>query len=52
VGEVVNVLSALIQNRMMANAVATFQYGTHPFFTPSPIPYPIVNAAEVALTKL
>jgi NADH oxidase (H2O2-forming) len=52
VGEVVNVLSALIQNRMTANAVATFQYGTHPFFTPSPIPYPIVNAAEVALTKL
>ncbi len=52
VGEVVNVLSALIQNKMTADAVATFQYGTHPFFTPSPIPYPIVNAAEVALTKL
>jgi NADH oxidase (H2O2-forming) len=52
VGEVVNVLSALIQNRMTASAVATFQYGTHPFFTPSPIPYPIVNAAEVALTRL
>ena len=52
VGEVVNVLAALIQNRMTANEVATFQYGTHPFFTPSPIPYPIVNAAEVALTKL
>jgi len=52
VGEVVNVLAALIQNRMTANAVATFQYGTHPFFTPSPIPYPIVNAAEVALNKL
>ena len=52
VGEVVNVLAALIQNRMTANQVATFQYGTHPFFTPSPIPYPIVNAAEVALLKL
>jgi NADH oxidase (H2O2-forming) len=52
VGEVVNILSALIQNRMTADAVATFQYGTHPFFTPSPIPYPIVNAAELALTKL
>jgi len=52
VGEVVNVLSALIQNRMTADAVATFQYGTHPFFTPSPIPYPIVNAAEMALTRL
>jgi NADH oxidase (H2O2-forming) len=52
VGEVVNVLAALIQNRMTANQVATFQYGTHPFFTPSPIPYPIVNAAEVALLNL
>lgn len=52
VGEVVNVLAALIQNRMTANQVATFQYGTHPFFTPSPIPYPIVNAAEAALLKL
>ena len=51
VGEVVNVISALIQNKMTINAVATFQYGTHPFFTPSPIPYPIVNAAEVALTR-
>jgi len=52
VGEVVNVLAALIQNRMTANQVATFQYGTHPFFTPSPIPYPIVNAADAALLKL
>ena len=52
VGEVVNVLAALVQNRMTASKVATFQYGTHPFFTPSPIPYPIVNAAEMALAKL
>jgi len=52
VGEVINVLAALIENRMTANKVATFQYGTHPFFTPSPIPYPIVNAAEIALAKL
>ena len=52
VGEAVNVLAALIQNRMTANQVATFQYGTHPFFTPSPIPYPIVNAADAALLKL
>ena len=52
VGEAVNVLAALIQNRMTANQVATFQYGTHPFFTPSPIPYPIANAADAALLKL
>lgn len=50
VGELVNVLAALIQNRMTAEQVATFQYGTHPFFTPSPIPYPVANAAEIALS--
>ena len=52
VGEVVNILTALIQSRMTANEVATFQFGTHPFFTPSPVPYPIANAAEIALAKL
>ncbi len=51
VGEVVNILACLIQNRMKADEVVTFQYGTHPFLTPSPVPYPIVNAAEIALTK-
>jgi pyruvate/2-oxoglutarate dehydrogenase complex dihydrolipoamide dehydrogenase (E3) component len=51
VGEVVNILACLIQNRMRADEIVTFQYGTQPFFTPSPIAYPIVNAAEVALTK-
>jgi len=49
---VVNTLAALIQNRMMAHEVATFRYGIHPFFTPSPISFPVVNTAEVALTKL
>jgi NADPH-dependent 2,4-dienoyl-CoA reductase/sulfur reductase-like enzyme len=52
VGEVVNVLAALIQNRTRANEIATFQYGTHPFFTPSPIVYPIANAAEAALLMM
>lgn len=51
-GEVVNILAALIQNKITASELATFQYGTHPLFTPSPIAYPIVNAAEVALAKL
>jgi len=49
---VVNVLVALIQNRMMAHEAATFRYSMHLFLTPSPIPYPVVNAVEVALTKL
>lgn len=51
-GEVVNILVALIQKRMKADEVVTFQFGTHPFFTSSPIAYPIANAAESALSKL
>ena len=51
IGEIVNTLTALIQNRMKADEIVTFQYDTHPFFTPSPLPYPIAGAAEAVLTK-
>jgi NADPH-dependent 2,4-dienoyl-CoA reductase/sulfur reductase-like enzyme len=51
VGEVVNILAALIQTRMKADEIVTFQNGTHPFLTPSPIAYPIANVAELALIK-
>lgn len=44
-GEMVNVLSACILHRMKANDIVMFQMGTHPALTPSPIAYPIVNAA-------
>lgn len=52
VGEVVNILAALIQKRMKADEIVTFQLGTHPAFTASPIAYPLVNAAEAAVAKL
>lgn len=52
VGEIVNILAVFIQNRMTADEIATFQYGTHPYFTPSPIPYPITNVADMALARL
>jgi len=45
VGEMVNVISACILHRMTANDIVMFQMGTHPALTPSPIFYPIVNAA-------
>ncbi len=32
--------------------LVTFQMGTHPALTASPIAYPIVKAAEDALSKL
>jgi len=52
VGEMVNILAVMIQRRMRAEDIATFQMGTHPALTASPIAYQIVNAAEAALDKL
>ncbi len=51
-GEMANIIAALIQNEMTADEVVTFQMGTQPCLTASPIAYQIVNAAEQALTKL
>jgi pyruvate/2-oxoglutarate dehydrogenase complex dihydrolipoamide dehydrogenase (E3) component len=51
-GEVVNMISACIQKRMTADDIATFQAGTHPALTASPIAYQFVNAAEIALGKM
>jgi NADPH-dependent 2,4-dienoyl-CoA reductase/sulfur reductase-like enzyme len=51
-GEVINALSAFIQSRMTADRIATFQMGTHPALTASPVAYPIVNAAEIAVSKI
>jgi hypothetical protein len=31
--------------------MATFQLGTHPLLTASPVPYPNVNAAELAIAR-
>jgi NADPH-dependent 2,4-dienoyl-CoA reductase/sulfur reductase-like enzyme len=51
-GELINTVSACIQKRMTADDIATFQLGTHPAVTASPIAYQLVNAAEIALTKM
>ena len=51
-GEIINTISACIQNRMTANDIATFQLGTHPAVTASPIAYQLVNAAEIALKNM
>jgi NADH oxidase (H2O2-forming) len=51
-GELINTISACIQNRMRANDIATFQIGTHPAVTASPITYQLVNAAEIALKNM
>jgi NADPH-dependent 2,4-dienoyl-CoA reductase/sulfur reductase-like enzyme len=51
-GEVINLIAALIQARMHADQIATFQMGTHPALTASPIAYQLVNAAEQALLNM
>ena len=37
---------------MTAEDIAMFQMGTHPALTASPIAYPLVNAAEVAIGQM
>ena len=51
-GEKVNVISACILHRMTVDDIVTFQMGTHPALTPSPIVYPLVNAACQCVTPL
>lgn len=52
VGELVNLVAAMIQAEMSADQIATFQMGTHPLLTASPVAYQVVNAAETALTRM
>jgi NADH oxidase (H2O2-forming) len=51
-GELINIISVCIQRKMTADDIATFQTGTHPALTASPISYQLVNAAEMAIKKL
>ncbi len=50
-GELINAVSACINQRMTADDIATFQTGTHPALTASPISYQLVNAAENAISS-
>ena len=52
VGELVNLIAAMIQAEMNADQIAAFQMGTHPLLTASPVAYQVVNAAEIALGKM
>jgi pyruvate/2-oxoglutarate dehydrogenase complex dihydrolipoamide dehydrogenase (E3) component len=51
-GELINTISACIHQRMTADDIATFQMGTHPALTASPIAYQLVNAAEMAIKQM
>ncbi|MFW5915644.1 MAG: FAD-dependent oxidoreductase [Planctomycetota bacterium] len=51
-GEQINTISACIQQGMTADEIATFQTGTHPALTASPVAYQLVNAAEDAISAM
>jgi len=51
-GEMINAVAACVQKRMTVEDIATFQIGTHPALTASPVVYPLVNVAELAISKM
>ncbi|MDP8206568.1 MAG: FAD-dependent oxidoreductase [Candidatus Electryonea clarkiae] len=51
VGELVNMISVMIQKRMTDMEIDTIQIGTHPLLTSSPIAYPVINATSNAIEK-
>lgn len=51
IGEMINILSVMILNKMTDMDIDTLQIGTHPLLTASPIAYPIINATTDAIKK-
>lgn len=51
VGEMINIISVMILNRMTDIDINTMQIGTHPLLTASPVVYPIINATSDAIQK-
>ncbi len=50
-GELTNILSFTIQNRMTVDSILTSQTGTHPHLTASPTSYPVIKAAGIIYKK-
>lgn len=51
IGELVNMLSVMIQNKMTDMEIDTIQIGTHPLLTPSPLAYPVITATVNGILK-
>ncbi len=52
VGELINTIGIIIQNRMNINSLLTIQVGTHPLLTASPAGYPLLKAAGNAAIQI
>ena len=51
VGELVNLFSVMILNRMTDMDIDNLQIGTHPMLTASPVVYPVIAATVEAIKK-
>jgi NADPH-dependent 2,4-dienoyl-CoA reductase/sulfur reductase-like enzyme len=51
VGELVNLFSVMILNRMTDMDIDNLQIGTHPLLTASPVVYPVIGATVDAIKK-
>lgn len=51
IGELVNMLSVIVQNKMTDMEIDTIQIGTHPLLTSSPMAYPVITATVNGILK-
>ncbi len=51
-GELINTIGLIIQARMTVNSLLTAQIGSHPLMSASPAGYPLIKAAENAMSKM
>ena len=52
VGEIINIISMAIQKSITVYELISFQIGTHPLLTSSPVNNPIIKAAEEIINKI
>jgi len=51
-GEIINIIGLAIQQRVSAVELDTMQVATHPYLTSAPTAYPIIMAAQDAMSKM
>ncbi|MBN3035950.1 MAG: FAD-dependent oxidoreductase [Bacteroidales bacterium] len=52
IGELINTIGIIIENKIAINSLLTSQIGTHPLLTASPAGYPLIKAAEAASSQI
>lgn len=52
VGEMINIIALAIQKAVTVYELVSFQIGTHPLLTTAPTKYPLIKAAEDAISKI